>query len=232
MTDRSVLLAKLARLSAIDAAGRHLADRLCEAGRVILGADGAWITVPDGSGHGLPLSTTDRTAFALADLQDVVGEGPGRAAFRDGVATTTVVGDQPDLRWAEFSRAALERVGQVTIHAVPMRPDHGTFGVLSLYVRPGSAWAESDDAAQFLADVIGTALLRDPVPEVEPNDEGGMWSARAQVYQATGMVIAQLGVPADDALALLRAHAYAHETTLAAIADEVVTRRLNFRGES
>ncbi|ADB34804.1 hypothetical protein Kfla_5800 [Kribbella flavida DSM 17836] len=37
---------------------------------------------------------------------------------------------------------------------------------------------------------------------------------------------------ADDALAILRANAYAHETTLADVADQVVSRTLDFRGES
>jgi AmiR/NasT family two-component response regulator len=59
-----------------------------------------------------------------------------------------------------------------------------------------------------------------------------MWSARAELHQATGMVIAQLNIPADDALALLRAHAYAHDTTLGDVAQQVITRQLDFRGDS
>ncbi len=232
MTNRSALLVKLARLAAADSSGRHLADRLCEASRVIVGADGAWITVRDAGGQTIALSRTDHTAVALEDLQDLVGEGPCRDAYRDGAAVTTVIGDRPDPRWLEFSRAAVERVGQVTIHAFPMRPDHGTFGVLGLYLRPRSQWAEPDEVAQLLADIVGAALLRDPVPTAEQGGHaGGMWSARAEIYQATGMVIAQLAVPAEDALALLRAHAFAHDTTLTALAREVVARRINFRGE-
>jgi hypothetical protein len=42
------------------------------------------------------------------------------------------------------------------------------------------------------------------------------------------MVVAQLGVGVDDALALLRAHAYAHERKLTDIAKDVVDRRLDF----
>ncbi|MEU0094833.1 ANTAR domain-containing protein [Kribbella sp. NPDC006257] len=57
-----------------------------------------------------------------------------------------------------------------------------------------------------------------------------MWSARAEVHQATGMVVAQLHMPANDALAILRAHAY--DTTLAEIAHQVVIRQLDFRGDS
>ena len=42
------------------------------------------------------------------------------------------------------------------------------------------------------------------------------------------MVIAQLGVEADDALALLRAHAFANASSLLEVAADVVERRLNF----
>jgi hypothetical protein len=232
VTDRSAILAQLARLAAANADRRHLADRLCEAARVILGADGVWITVQDASAQHLPLSATDDTASAMEDLQDVLGEGPCRAAFRDGTPVTAVVRDETDARWPEFSRAAWQRVGPLTIHAFPIRPGDESFGVLAIYLRPGTVWAESVETAQFLADTIGAALLQEPVPKPERSPLRGMWSARAEVHQATGMVIAQLHIPGEDALALLRAHAYAHDTTLGDIAHQVVTRQLDFRGES
>jgi AmiR/NasT family two-component response regulator len=74
--------------------------------------------------------------------------------------------------------------------------------------------------------------LRDPIPQGGSGQDDGMWSARAEVHQATGMVLVQLHMQADDALAILRAHAYAHDTTLADIAHQVVTRQLDFRGDS
>jgi hypothetical protein len=232
VTDRSAILAKLARLSAAEADRRHLADRLCEASRAILGADGAWLTVQDAGTQHLPLSATDETASALEDLQDVLGEGPCQDALRTGEPVTAVISDGLDARWPEFSRAAWLRVGRLTIHALPMRPGGDSFGVFSVYLGPDTDWAESVGTAQFLAEVVGAALLQDPVPKPDQGAAGGMWSARAEVHQATGMVIAQLRIPADDALALLRAHAYAHDTTLAEIAHQVVIRQLDFRGES
>jgi AmiR/NasT family two-component response regulator len=43
------------------------------------------------------------------------------------------------------------------------------------------------------------------------------------------MVMAQLGITAEDALVLLRAHAYAEDVTLDAIAAQIVDRHLDFK---
>jgi AmiR/NasT family two-component response regulator len=50
------------------------------------------------------------------------------------------------------------------------------------------------------------------------------------VHQATGMVIAQMNLPPEDALAILKAHAYALNTTLADVAGRVLRRELDFGG--
>ena len=52
-----------------------------------------------------------------------------------------------------------------------------------------------------------------------------------EVYQATGMVMAQLDVPAETALSRLRAYAFVHDRTIDDIARDVVARRLRFRNE-
>ena len=54
------------------------------------------------------------------------------------------------------------------------------------------------------------------------------WSDRAQVHQAVGMVVAQLRVSTEDALAILRAHAFAEGTNLDVIAALILERRLDF----
>ena len=51
---------------------------------------------------------------------------------------------------------------------------------------------------------------------------------QAQVHQATGMILVQLGVTAEAAFARLRAYAYAHDRRLGDVAREVVGRRLRF----
>ncbi|TDD17990.1 ANTAR domain-containing protein [Kribbella turkmenica] len=228
MVDRTEILTKLARLAATNAQG-HLADRLCDAARLILNATGAWIAVQEGPTR-LALSATDARAGELEDLQDVLGQGPCVTAAAAATTVTAVVRDQPDPRWPEFSRAAWQRVGPTTIQAIPMRPGDQQFGVLAAYFTDGGP-TESDESALFLAAAIGAALLRDPELTGDPEADG-KWSARAEVHQATGMVVVQLRISPDDALAILRAHAYAHDSSLGEIAHLVVTRRLDFRGDA
>lgn len=51
---------------------------------------------------------------------------------------------------------------------------------------------------------------------------------RRQIHRATGMVMTQLGISAESALATLRAYAYVHAQPLEDVAVEVLTRRLRF----
>jgi len=77
-----------------------------------------------------------------------------------------------------------------------------------------------------VARVAAAALLADG-PSMQ--DAGhGPWAERAEVHQATGMVVAQMGVHEEDALALLRAHAYSHDQSVGHTAHQVVDRRLTF----
>jgi AmiR/NasT family two-component response regulator len=58
------------------------------------------------------------------------------------------------------------------------------------------------------------------------------WSNRAEIHQATGMVVAQLEISATDAFARLRAYAFAEQRQLADVARDVVARRLHFSNDT
>ena len=111
------------------------------------------------------------------------------------------------------------------LYAFPMRPQHTVLGVLTAHRRDQSGLRVALDQAQFLANTIGVAVLGD-------FDSGGAtherWLVRDRVSQATGMVVAQLGLSPADALAVLRAHAYAHDVALSEVSSRVVDRSLRF----
>jgi ANTAR domain len=163
-------------------------------------------------------------AARLEDLQDVLGEGPGPTAYQTETTTVTDLRVERG-RWPLFSDAAREVPGVAVLYAVPVRPGHDVIGVLTVHL--ASTDLPDFDQAQFLAGAIGAALVKDP-PPLESTLYSGPWSTRAQIHQATGMVVAQLRISPDDAIALLRAHAFSHTLSLAEVAELIVSRRLRF----
>jgi hypothetical protein len=146
-------------------------------------------------------------------------------------------------RWPVVAAAVAERTMVGALFALPLQWGAVNLGVLDLY----RLAAGGLDAAQYrdaisAADLAALMMLgqrTDPAP-VDGSDgadpTGGSWLAeasghRAEVHQATGMVLAQLGVGAVEALARLRAHAFVEQRLLVDVARDVVARRLRFTEE-
>ncbi|MDQ3156988.1 MAG: ANTAR domain-containing protein [Actinomycetota bacterium] len=100
--------------------------------------------------------------------------------------------------------------------------------MLTIHTAAGKSPNEGPQGRQFIANAVGAALLLDPETEAREEPAGlSAWASRGPVNQAVGMVVAQLGVPPDDALALLRAHAFARDADLATVAGETIERRVD-----
>jgi hypothetical protein len=229
VTDKAAILSGLAQTMARQSPSMPLADRLCASAVALLGVVGASITLAYTSQERLTLCSTDDTAARLEDMQEVLGQGPGWLAYDSGEQQWVRVISGREPRWPEFNEAAHAGFGAVCICALPLRPDKEVLGVLTCHLHADGAVLLDKVHAQFLANAVGAALLR----ESPVGDEGDAspWSSRAEIHQATGMVVAQLHIGVEDAVALLRAHAYAAEKTLSAIANDVVERRFDFRTE-
>lgn len=229
MVDRSALLAALTATAAELPATGSLVARLCEAARRVAGADGASLSLtPAGVDHTtrVVLWATDDVATRLEQVLDVVGLGPATDAVRDDRA---VVADLTDRGgpWPAYAEMAARQTSAASLTVVPLHAGAGVLGLLSLYrSAPGPLAAGLDDLG-FLADVIAVAVLDDALPAGPPLP--GPWDERSVIHQAAGMVMAQLAVPAPDALALLRAHAFALDLTLPEVAQQVLDRTLQFR---
>jgi hypothetical protein len=228
MIDRVGLLAEWARAVASTEGQLSLPMRLCRACAEILDTDGGAITLAYTRPARVTLCATDSNAARLEDLQDVLGQGPGPEAYNSGeTVIVTLDVDSPSNPWLMLSDAAGASLGfSATVYALPIRPETAVLGVLTLYQQRVRPLARDVSAAQFLADALGAALLRDPDSRTEL--ARGPWASRALVHQATGMVIAQLRVGPEDALALLRAHAFADDSPLEQIALDVTEGRLDF----
>lgn len=218
------LAAVLAELHDIE----HGADRLCEAGRRMLGADGAALTVMTSAESLVVVAATDPLASQLEDLQEVVGEGPTQDAYRENLVQYADFAPGYEARWPlmhEHGRR-LGFTGRVV--TVPLGPDGEPIGTLLAY-RAHDGFTVDTLTAELLGAALGTALVRDP--QLAPEGDGGTeaWSSRSLIHQATGMVISQVGVRPEDALALLRGQAFANGTTMLVVAQQVIERQTDFR---
>ena len=193
-----------------------------------LGCDGGAITIAYTQVERVTLCATDDTARLLEETQDVVGQGPGPDAFTTGAYARfdLLDVDGPDPRWPLLESETLTALAPLVVHALPMgEGGDRVIGVLTLH-QHGTDRELDLDAASIVARVVAAALLADG-PSMQDAGQGP-WSERAEVHQATGMVVAQLGVPETDALALLRAYAYSHDQSVAVTAHAVIARILAF----
>jgi hypothetical protein len=226
VAEHTHLLARLASAVASAPESESFTWRLCEATRRLLGADGASLTVDNASTNRITLCTTDGVAAQLENLHDVLGEGPATSAYLTGEPVVVTMTEAAQ-RWPVFAEAAARQTDAAQLYALPMRQGAAVQGVLTLYRRTVGPLAEDERGAQFLADALAAALSHDAdlLSDLGP---GGSWANRAQVHQATGMVVAQLAIGVRDALAILRAHAFALDQPLAEVARAVVARELVF----
>ncbi len=205
-----------------------LHNRLCEASRLMLDADGAALTLDYAGETRLTVCSTDDVSRQLDDLQDVVGEGPGYEAARTGSVVIARLGDSQERRWLLLDERLDEIPFEGTVIAVPLTAEEVVLGVMTLH-RSHPQHEDDTSLAKFLGVTVGTALLNDPHVTEDGKALTEAWGSRAQIHQATGMVVAQVGVRAEDALALLRGQAYARNLSLSEVAFEIIERRINFR---
>ena len=229
MADVDDLLTQLARgiVRGVDE-GLSLPARLCRASIELLGCDGGAMTIAYTHMERVTLCTSDDTAQMLEEVQEVVGQGPGPDAFTTGRYQRFEIAAMqgPDPRWPLLDSDSLTALAPLVVHALPLGEADHVIGVLTLHQSPGAAEHFDVDSGLLVAKVLTAALLADGPTQ---HDLGqGPWAERAEVHQATGMVVAQLGVPESDALALLRAHAYSHDQSVSTTAHAVITRKVAF----
>jgi ANTAR domain-containing protein/GAF domain-containing protein len=232
-------------LLAIDrdgADGRELAGHICTACVAGIDVDGAAMSLLTASVHRETLSATDATAATLEDLQFTLGEGACLEAASTG--SPVLVPDIHDLvrsaRWPVFAAAVAEQTDVRALFALPLQLGAINIGVLDLYRdTPGPLLGHelrdmvaATDTAMLLLLGSHSDADDDPVrtagPRKDRQREEGLWIDRAEVHQATGMVLVQLDIPPEDAFARLRAYAFAQRRPLNEVARDVVARRLVF----
>jgi hypothetical protein len=200
-------------------------ERLCVGSVDHLSASGAGVSVVTHSGAREIIFATDQVSTQIEELQVSLGEGPCIDAWSSRLPVM-----EPDLsrtspsRWPIFGPAA-QAAGAVAVFALPLQVGLSRVGALDLYrdAPGGLSAADLTDAVRLGAAVTQVLLRLDPELAVETADFGPTLSA--EIYQAAGMVTVQLEVDITEALARLRAYAYAEERPLSEVAHDVVARQ-------
>ncbi|MEH1123143.1 GAF domain-containing protein [Micromonospora sp. CPCC 206061] len=233
------LAARTKALIARQPAGPHVEtsivgflQRLCAAATRALAVSGAGVTLMAEDGVRGLVTASDPATERIEDVQFVLGEGPCIDAFE--ARRPVLVPDLADgalSRWPVYT-PTIHDSGVRAVFAFPLQVGAGRLGVLDLFrTRPGPLTAEDLAQALVFADVaVGTLLDGQERAGAGAAADGLVeaMDSRAELFQAQGMVMVQLGVPLIAALARLRAYAYAENRPLAEVARDVVARRLRF----
>ena len=220
--------------------GVDAADRLCAACVNLFDIDAAAISlVFDGASAGT-LGSSGALARRYDELQFTLGEGP----CLDSVARRTPVlvvdlDDPTDTRWPAYGPAMLANDIRFVI-AMPVVVAGEHVGALDLFrATPGRLTGEQFAGAVVAAELAGIPLLDlmgGDLQAAAGDPTSDVWAeltslSRAEVSQATGMLVAQLGIDPTEALVRLRGHAYATGQTATEVARDILDRRLKLEND-
>lgn len=176
-----------------------------------------------------PICSSDPVSARLERLQYDVGEGPSLDAF--GSTDPVLAGDLSAgafrRRWPVFSTAAVD-LGARAVFAFPLQVGAVRVGVLETYRTEPGPLSELDTVRSLLVCHAAMVVLLDGQRDDVLSAGAGVLPYRAEVHQATGMIVAQLDVGAEEAFVRLRARAYADGRTVEDVARDVVDRRVRF----
>jgi len=177
------------------------------------------------------LSSTSPQAARVDELQFDLGEGPcwdamrsARPVLRPDVASAAEL-------WPAFTDAmVVEKIH--SIYAFPLLVGSLRIGAVDIYSHQPLVLSETQARdASALAGVTGRYVLRHALENIQGEVEGPEAITRGfprrVVHQATGMVMAQLGLSADDATLVIQGHAFAASRSVMETAQAIVERELD-----
>ncbi|BBY95703.1 GAF domain-containing protein [Mycobacterium gallinarum] len=228
-------------LAAVDGRrGVDAADRLCEACVVLFDVDAAAISlVFDGANTGT-LGSSGEHARTYDELQFLLGEGPClESVARRAPVLALDLADPDDVRWPVYGPAMVDL--QIRgVFAMPVVVAGEYVGALDLFrTQPGGLEDEQLTGAVVAAELAGIPLLDlldADLQAAAADPASNVWAelhtlSRAEVSQATGMLVAQLEVDPAEALLRLRAHAYATGRSATDVARDILDRKLRLEAD-
>jgi hypothetical protein len=214
--------------------GLSSADRLCVACVELFGVDGAALSLVDHGATRGTFGSSGALSRHIDELQFTCGEGPCMDAVTGrGPVLVDDLDAVDEQRWPAFAEKALA-VGMRAVFAFPVSIASVPIGALDLFRgEPGSLRGDDLMGGMWAADLAALPVLDVLAASggAQHLTRGDGWEHltlldRMEVHQASGMVSVQLGVGVPEALARLRAYAFAHDRTASDVAWDIVERRL------
>lgn len=181
----------------------------------------------------VPLSATSEVVARAERLQVTLGEGPCLSAVEE---PAPLVADLTAMRsrWPVFHSELVQQTPFRSVASLPvLLPDSRRLGAVDLYSTDELAapFAVVAEAGMEIADRMAAYLLATSAWWAEEDALSSTNLAagadrRLNVWVAVGMVIGHRAMTNADALAVLRAYAFAHELTLDDLAEQVTTHTL------
>ena len=204
-------------------------DRLCRCAADELGLAGAAVTlVPTAGAHAISAASNPETR-QHEEEQFGVGEGPTQDVF--STSSPVLVSDLEVTgagRWPGYAPAA-SAVGVRAVFALPLQIGAVTLGVLTLYGPDPRIFSRTEMRTALMFAELATEMIMDnsmtePAVGLDPDHHAAM-AIHGHIYQAQGMTMVDLGVSLPEALARMRAHAYATGQELADLATDIIDGR-------
>lgn len=221
-----------AAAKAITLAGETGGD-LCEPFLHVLDLRGAAVSTLGDPFGSETVCASDEQAARLDEIQIDLGEGPCWEALS---RHTPVL--EPDLEHSTntawpLAMDALRSNGLGAVFAFPLVVAGIDVGAIDLYSRTTTALTDQQVRdTTMLSMILARQVFHRAVLAAERRSEDagmseGAWSRR-EVHQATGMILAQMRIKPQDALLVLRGHAFASGRTVLEVAADVIDRTLDF----
>ena len=211
---------------------------LCETAKRLTRVDGAVVAALMSSESRELVYATDSVAERIDELQFTVGEGPCRDASSSQLPQLCphINARGPRQRWPALS-AGVEDLDIGAIFAFPVPGPLHSLVVLELYRRAAGRLTDAQlNSAHLCAEQIGHTVVSSLPAAASPAETALLAEAallhpgnpfnRSEVAVAAEMVALQLNVSSDEALARIRAHAYAQNLSVTLAAVDIMAGRL------
>jgi len=204
--------------------------RYCEAFLAVFPVTGAAVsTIGDVLGSET-IAASDAQSARIEEVQFDLGEGPCWDAMRSASPVLApVLRTSGAKRWPAFTQSVIQD-GVNSVFAFPLAVGPVRFGAIDLYSTMPVDLSESQtQQAGALAEIVSRHVLRGALTSIGEDPQASVSAySRRLIHQASGIVLAQIDVSADDARLVIQGQAFSAGTTMMDVAQEILDGRLRF----